>query len=146
MWLTGAKHATMPIVATSRWDPLHDLLALHERLNRPGTSDAPGWTPAVDLYETAERFVLCMELPGLTRDQIKIELQHETLTVRGDRVVNCEEGVQFHRVERGHGPFARSFPLPQPVDADGIAAEFRDGVLTVNVPKSAPASRRVQVQ
>jgi HSP20 family protein len=136
----------MRTVATSRWDPLHDLLALHERMNRLGTSDTPGWTPTVDLYETADRFVLCMELPGLTRDQIKIELQHETLTVRGDRTVSREEGVHFHRVERGHGPFSRSFPLPQPVDADGIAADFRDGVLTVVVPKTVPASLRVQVQ
>jgi HSP20 family protein len=133
-------------VATSRWDPLHDLLALHERMNRLGTDDAPGWTPAVDLYETADRFVLCIELPGLTRDQIKIELQHETLTVRGDRPVNHEEGAHFHRVERGHGPFARTFPLPQPVDADRIAADFRDGVLTVVVPKTAPPTRRIQVQ
>ena len=146
MWLAVAKHATMPFVAFSRWDPLHDLLALHERMNRLGTEDAPGWTPAVDLYETADRFVLSIELPGLTREQIKIELQHDTLTVRGERPVIHEEGTHFHRVERGHGPFSRSFPLPQPVDADGIAAEFRDGVLTVTVPKIAPPSRRIQVE
>ena len=72
----------MPIVAFSRWDPLHDLLALHERLNRLGGEDAPGWTPAVDLYETPDRFVLSLELPGLSRDHIKIEIQHETLVVR----------------------------------------------------------------
>lgn len=135
----------MRVVAFSRWDPLHDLLALHERMNRLGSEDAPGWTPAVDLYETGDRFVLSIELPGLVRDQIKIELQHDTLTVRGDRPVTREEGAQFHRVERGHGPFSRSFPLPQPVDADAIAAEFRDGVLTIVVPKAAPASRRIQV-
>jgi HSP20 family protein len=145
MWLVLSKHATMPFVAFSRWDPLHDLIALHERLNRLGTEDSPGWTPAVDLYETADRFVLSIELPGLTRDQIKIEIQHETLTIRGERVVRHEEDVHFHRVERGHGAFSRSFPLPQPVKDDEIEAEFRDGVLTVVVPKSAPPTRRIEV-
>ena len=135
----------MDFVAVSRWDPLHDLLALHERMNRLGPDDSPGWTPAVDLYETADRFVLSIELPGLTRDQIKIELQQEILTVRGERAVQHEAGAQFHRVERGHGPFARSFSLPNPADADRVQAEFRDGVLTVVIPKIAPASRRINV-
>jgi HSP20 family protein len=132
-------------VAVSRWDPLHDLLALQERMNRLGPDDPPGWTPAVDLYETADRFVLSIELPGLTRDQIKIELQQDILTVRGDRAVQHEEGAEFHRVERGHGPFARSFSLPNPADADRVQAEFRDGVLTVAIPKLAPPTRRITV-
>jgi HSP20 family protein len=136
----------MDFVAVSRWDPLHDLLALHERMNRLGPDDPPGWTPAVDLYETADRFVLSIELPGLTRDQIKIELQQEVLTVRGERAVQHEEGAQFHRVERGHGPFARSFSLPNPADADRVQAEFRDGVLTVVIPKLAPPLRRITVE
>jgi HSP20 family protein len=135
----------MRVVAFSRWDPLHDLLALHERLNRLGTEDSPGWTPAVDLYETADRFVLSIELPGLTRDQIKIDIQNETLTIRGERPVRHEEGLHFHRVERGHGAFSRSFPLPQPVRDDEIQADFRDGVLTVVVPKTAPALNRIDV-
>jgi HSP20 family protein len=146
MWPGGTKHATMPYVAFSRWDPLHDLLALHERMNRLGGDDPPGWTPAVDLYETADRFVLSVELPGLTRDQIKIELQHEILTIRGERAVQHEEGAEFHRVERGHGPFSRSFPLPQPADAEQVGAEFRDGVLTVVIPKLAPPARRIPVE
>lgn len=136
----------MPVVAFSRWDPLHDLLALHERLNRLGVDDAPGWSPAVDLYETPDRFVLSLELPGLTRDHIKIEIQQETLIVRGERPVHHEEGARYHRVERGHGAFARSFALPQPVDVEAVAAEFRDGVLTVVVPKLAPQQRRVDIQ
>ena len=146
MWPEVANRVTMRFVAFSRWDPLHDLLALHERMNRLGSDDPPGWTPAVDLYETADRFVLSIELPGLTRDQIKIELQHDVLSVRGERMVQHEQGAQFHRVERGHGPFMRSFPLPQPVDADHVQAEFRDGVLTVVIPKLAPPSRRVPVE
>jgi HSP20 family protein len=135
----------MAIVAFSRWDPLHDLLALHERLNRLGVDDAPGWTPAADLYETPDRFVLSLELPGLTREHIKIEIQQEVLVVRGERPVRHEEGARYHRVERGHGAFARSVALPQPVDVDGVAAEFRDGVLTVVVPKRAPGQHRVDI-
>jgi HSP20 family protein len=135
----------MRIVASSGWDPLHDLLALRERFNHLGTEDSPGWTPAVDLYETADRFVLSIELPGLTRDQIKIDIEHETLTVRGERPVRHEEGFHFHRIERGHGAFSRSLPLPQPVRDDEIEAEFRDGVLTVVVPKTTPPSHRIEV-
>lgn len=133
-------------MAISRWDPLHDLLALHERMNRLGADDPPGWTPAVDLYETSDRFVLSIELPGLKREQIKIELQHEILTVRGERAVHHEEGAQFHRVERGHGPFTRTFSLTHAVDADHVQAEFRDGVLTVVIPKLAPPTRRIPVE
>ena len=136
----------MPSVAFSRWDPLHDLLALHERLNRFGVDDAPGWTPAVDLYETPDRFVLSLELPGLTRDHIKIEIHQDTLVVRGERPVHHEEGAHYHRVERGHGAFVRSFVLPQPVDVEAVAAEFREGVLTVVVPKLAPQPRRVDIK
>jgi len=136
----------MPIVAFSRWDPLHDLLALHERLNRLGVDDAPGWTPSVDLYEAPTRFVLSLELPGLTRDDIKIEIQRETLVVRGERPVHHEEGVHYHRVERGHGAFARSFALPQPVDVEAVEAAFHDGVLTVVVPKLQARQRRVEVE
>ena len=135
----------MRFVAFSRWDPLHDLLALHERLNRLGVEDAPGWTPAVDLYETPDRFVVSLELPGLTRDDIKIEIQQDMLVVRGERPVRHEEGAHYHRVERGHGAFARSFALPQPVEVEGVEAEFRDGVLTVVVPKRAPQQRRVDI-
>ena len=132
-------------MASSGWDPLHDLLALRERLNRPGTEDSPGWTPAVDLYETADRFVLSIELPGLTRDQIKIDIEHETLTVRGERPVRHEEGFHFHRIEQEHSTFSRSLPLPQPVRDNAIEAEFRDGVLTVVVPKTTPPWHRIEV-
>ena len=136
----------MPFVAFSRWDPLHDLLALHERLNRLGVEDAPGWTPAVDLYETPDRFVLSMELPGLSREHIRIELQDGTLVVRGERPVHPHEGAHYHRVERGHGAFARSFALPQGAAGSEVSAEFRDGVLTVVVPKTSARPRRVEIQ
>ena len=110
-----------------------------------GCSDAPGWMPAVDLYETADGFVVSAELPGLTRDDLTIEVQQDTLILRGVRPHIERPDARFHRVERGHGAFSRTFALPSPVNAEGIVAEFRDGVLTVTVPKAAPKTRRVDV-
>src|SRR5688572_17538496 len=103
-------------VAFTRWDPLRDLLALHEQIGQLVGTDAPGWTPPVDLYETAGAFVLTAEVPGLTRDQVDIQAEESRITIRGERAgagtaVPCE---QYHRVERGHGRFSRAFVLPEP--------------------------------
>ena len=138
-------HATMPDVAFTRWDPLRDLLALHEHLGQLVGADAPGWTPPVDLYETANEYVLTAELPGLSRDQIDIHAEDSRIVIRGsrtsapDRDVPCE---QFHRVERGHGHFSRAFSLPDPIDVDAIGADFKDGILTITMPKSAGRGTR----
>jgi HSP20 family protein len=139
----------MPNVAFTRWDPLRDLLSLHEQLGHLVGSDAPGWTPPVDLYETASDFVLTAELPGLSRDQIEIHAEEMRVVIRGaraagpDRDLACE---QFHRVERGHGRFSRAFSLPEPVDVDHVTADLKDGVLTITIPKSHErGTRRIDV-
>ena len=133
-------------VAFTRWDPFRDLLALHEQIGQLVGSDAPGWTPPVDLYETATDFVLTAELPGLTRDQIEIHAEESRIVIRGDRSsgqVPCE---QYHRVERGHGPFSRAFVLPEPIDVEAVSADLRDGLLTLTIPKAAGrGARRVHV-
>jgi HSP20 family protein len=128
----------MPIVAFSRWDPLRDLIALHEQIGQLVGTDAPGWTPPVDLYETATDFILTADLPGLSRDQIDVSVDDNRVIIRGERVggpidMPCE---QFHRVERGHGRFSRSFALPDAVDVDGVSADLKDGILTVRIPKA----------
>ena len=136
----------MPNVAFARWDPLRDLLALHEQIGQLVGSDAPGWTPPVDLYETPAEFVMIAELPGLTRDQIEIHAEDGRIIVRGERgsPVPCE---QYHRVERGHGRFSRAFALPEPIAVDAITADLKDGVLTVTIPKAtARGARRVDVE
>src|SRR5438093_11056405 len=99
--LSPANRATMRNVAFTRWDPFRDLLALHEQIGHLIGSDAPGWTPPVDLYETSNAFVLTAELPGLNRDQIEISAEESRIAIRGERFghVPCE---QYHRVERGH--------------------------------------------
>src|ERR671937_1910166 len=82
---SAGKHATMRAVAFARWDPLRDLLALHEQIGQLVGTDAPGWTPPVDLYETAKEFVLTAELPGLARDQIDIHAEDARIVIRGAR-------------------------------------------------------------
>ncbi len=128
----------MPIVAFSRWDPLRDLIALHEQIGQLVGTDAPGWTPPVDLYETATDFILTADLPGLSRDQIDVSVDDNRVIIRGERVggpidMPCE---QFHRVERGHGRFSRSFALPDAVDVSRVSADLKDGILTVRIPKT----------
>ncbi len=132
-------------VAFTRWDPLRDLLALHEQIGQLVGTDAPGWTPPVDLYETPSEFVLTAELPGLAREDIEIHAEDSRVTIRGARAagpgkeIPCE---QFHRVERGHGRFSRAFSLPEPINVEAITADLKDGILTVMLPKSVDRGAR----
>jgi HSP20 family protein len=125
-------------VAFTRWDPLRDLLALHARLDRLPSAEPPGWTPPIDVYETAAEYVVTAEVPGLSRTQIDIRFDDGHLVVRGERPTADTPFEQFHRVERGHGTFSRAFAIPEPVDIDAITADLRDGVLTITVPKVPP--------
>ena len=132
------------IVAFARWDPFRDLLTIQHRLERLSTGPQ-GWSPAMDLCETAQAYILTAELPGVTREQVRIDIRDGKLTLQGrrDARVSCE---QYHQVERGHGEFCRSVLLPLAVDTSAIAAEMRDGVLTITVPKAPDAgARRVEV-
>jgi HSP20 family protein len=133
-------------VAFTRWDPLRDLLALQERMERLSGQESAGWTPPVDLYETADAYVVTAELPGLQRDEIDIRFHDGQLTLQGSRRkadVPCE---RFHRVERGHGAFFRRFALPSAVEVERISADLQQGVLTVTIPKaSTTGPRRIDV-
>jgi HSP20 family protein len=122
-------------VAFTRWDPLQDLLALHERINRLAGTDEAGWMPPVDVYESSDRYVITAEVAGLSREDIQIQIQDGKLTLRGDRPPGEARSVRFERVERGHGRFARTFVLPHPVDSSAVTADLQDGVLTIFVPK-----------
>lgn len=132
-------------MAFARWDPLRDLLAIQQRLDRfkPGPA---GWVPPVDLHETATEYVLIAEVPGLAQGDIRVQMQEGRLVLEGTRREPASACEQYHRVERGHGSFNRSFQLPHPVDASRITADLRDGVLTVTCPKIAePEPRRITV-
>lgn len=132
-------------MAFTRWDPIRDLLAIQQHLD-PFAPGAGGWVPPVDLQETPEHYVLTAEVPGMQREDLEVHLHDGRLTlsgVRRRRDVACE---QYHRVERGHGAFSRTFQLPVPVDAERAVGDLRDGVLTVTCPKSHDASvRRIRV-
>jgi HSP20 family protein len=121
-------------VAFARWDPVRDLLAIQLKMERLPAPAPQGWVPAADLCETTDAYVVTAELPGVARAQVRVEIHDGQLTLHGrrDARVACE---QYHQVERGHGEFSRTFRLPAGIDADHIAADLKDGVLTVIVPK-----------
>jgi HSP20 family protein len=132
-------------MAFARWDPVRDLLAVQLKMERLPSAVAQGWVPAADLCETADAYIVTAELPGVPRQQIRVDVHDGQLVLHGrrDARVACE---QYHQVERGHGEFARTFRLPSDVDADGINADLKDGVLTITVPKTpATGPRRVTV-
>src|SRR5688572_29606835 len=131
-------------MAFARWDPIRDLLAIQQRVDRFAPGPA-GWVPPVDLHETPDNYVITAELPGLRRDDLEIHLHDGRLTLSGVRRARGPACEQYHRVERGHGAFSRSFQLPVPVDAAHITADLHDGVLTVTCPKSGEATRRIDI-
>lgn len=128
-------------VAFVRWDPLHDLLALQQRMNRltPGPT---GWTPPVDIFETADCYVVLAEVPGLSREDVHIQMHEGGITLSGARLERAAACEQYHRIERGHGSFSRTFRLPVPVDPDRVTADLKHGVLTVTCPKRSDGSTR----
>jgi len=127
-------------MAFARWDPIRDLLAIQQRLDRFAPGPA-GWNPPVDLLETADAYVVMAELPGVEREDLTISVHDDgRLTVAGVRRERASE--QYHRVERGHGAFSRTFHLPIPVNGDRITADLRDGVLTITCPKAPEGGGR----
>jgi HSP20 family protein len=132
-------------VVYARWDPFRDLIRIQHGLERLASHGPQGWAPAVDLCETTDAFIFTAELPGLSREQVRIDVHENRVTLHGrrDARVPCE---QYHQVERGHGEFMRSFVLSQPVNGDAVTADLADGVLTITVPKlPLDEARRISV-
>ena len=105
-------------------------------------TNAQVWTPTCDLSETEDEIRILMDLPGMNKDQIDIQLNESTLVVRGERKFEEQEKVRYHRLERFYGNFTRSFVLPSSVASDKIAATFKDGVLEIKLPKNEAAKTR----
>lgn len=136
-------------MATSviRWDPFRNLSGLQEQVNRlfessfrgqPDESALTTWAPSVDIYETENELVLKADLPEVAEKDIDVHVENNMLTVRGER--KFEQKVKeenYLRVERAYGSFSRSFSLPNTVDTEAIKAEYKNGVLTVTMPKRA---------
>ena len=105
-----------------------------------GLTDRP-WRPAVDVRETEVQYEVSAELPGLTKDDVEITFDNGVLNFKGERQSQAEEGddKSFHRIERRYGSFSRSFVLPTEVDTERVAASFKNGVLTITLPKAERA-------
>ena len=145
----------MAITRYSFRNPWQELDQLTNRLGRVFGGDVPSpasgsnWIPAVNVEESGDEFVLTAEVPGMTRDDIDIELDNNVLTISGERsqaVTQEDDEKRYHVWERRFGSFQRSFTLPRTVRPEDIAAEYHDGILTVRMPKVAEAkSRRIQI-
>jgi HSP20 family protein len=127
------------------WDPVHDLLTMQERLESLFGRTTACWMPPADLAELPDRYVLTVELPGLGREDVHVDLDEGTLTVRGTRPGPGCPSDRYQQLERGQGEFSRVFRFGAPVVAGGITADLADGVLTVVVPKLIE-NRRIDVE
>lgn len=132
------------------WDPLRDLRAWQERLERLSAPHPDSWAPPIDVYETPDRYIISAEVPGLGRDQVDLSIDDNRITIRGHRPERPPAGgdvTHYHQIERGHGPFARTFEFAEKIDPDGVSADLHDGVLTILLPKApAPPPRRIEVR
>jgi HSP20 family protein len=137
----------------TRWDPFRELEDMSARLNRifgprPAAIGAEGepladWAPQIDVQETDGEYLVHADLPAVKKEDVKVSVQGGVLAVEGERKQEKEDkGKRFHRIERSYGRFERRLTLPTDVDEQKVAAEFKDGVLTVHLPKSPTASPR----
>lgn len=143
-------------MAVVKWDPFRELEEMSDRLNRvfnrPTLSrtgngkeimTAADWSPVVDVLENDKEYVIKAEIPEVKKEDVKITVQDGVLTIQGERKHEAEEkGKRFHRIERSYGSFVRSFSVPDFVDEEKVAAEFKDGVLSLHLPKTEKARPR----
>jgi HSP20 family protein len=135
------------VSAITRRDPFLNLSSLQEQVNRmfenafPGRADSSAmtaWAPSVDIYETENELVLKADLPDVSEKDLDIRVENNMLTIRGER--KFEQKVKeenYLRIERTYGSFSRSFSLPNTINTEAIKADYKNGVLTVEIPKRA---------
>lgn len=149
-------------MAIVKWDPFRDMLTLRDRMDRlfddslarlRGSEDslAPSsWSPAVDIYETVDNLVIKAEIPGMSKDDITVEVKDSTLSLKGERKFEKEiKEENYQRMERSYGAFHRVFSLPTTVDQEKIRASYNNGVLEITIPKeekSEPKQITVDVE
>lgn len=145
---------------SQQWNPLQDLMVLQDRMNRlfedatqrrtqAGTTasdefERADWTPPSDIYETESGYLIAMDLPGIKREELQIDIDENRLIVKGTREV--AESRQ-HRTERPRGKFLRTFSVPASVDQSQIGAEYKDGVLQIRLPRrSEPKPKKIDIK
>ena len=146
-------------MALIRWEPVAELNSIQNEMNRlfntffeqpapgRGNGGARRWMPAMDLVETADHYVLRADLPGLSDEDVNVQLEDNMLTISGERKAEHEsEQEGYYRLERAFGAFSRSLTLPDGVESDGVQAHFDRGVLEIRIPKPAQKKpRQVQI-
>ena len=144
-------------MAITRWDPFREVIALQNRLNSlfremnqgEGPLATASFVPAVDIYEDSKKVVLKFEVPGLDEKDLDVRVENNTLTVKGERKFEKEEKEEnFHRIERRFGSFYRAFTLPSTVDQEHINANYKNGVLALELskkPEAQPKQIKVNV-
>jgi len=141
-------------MSLSHYDPLANFPATFRNfedavarmLNEP--RGARPWSPSVDIFETENELILKADLPEVKLDDIEVRVENQTLTLKGERKFEKDESTRgYHRIERNYGTFVRSFSVPASVDAERVAAEYKNGVLTVTLPKKEAAKpRQVKIE
>jgi HSP20 family protein len=142
-----------------RWDPFRDLVSIQDELNRlfgrtfaeaeqTRPTGTGAWMPSMDVYETEDRIVATLELPGIEPGDVEVSVEDSTLSVSGSRELSSEvKEENVHRLERRYGSFTRAITLPTTADTDTIEASFDKGVLTIEVPKVERAKpKKIQVR
>ena len=147
-------------MALIRWEPVAELGTIQNEMNRlfntffdqPHATDRNGaagrrWIPAMDLIESGDHYVLRADLPGLSDEDVNVQLEDNVLTISGERKTEHETQQEgYYRLERAFGGFARSLTLPEGVDPDGVQAHFERGVLEIRIPKPEQRKpRHVQI-
>ena len=141
-------------MAIVRWEPFNNLLTAQRDFDRlfkeafnpfvsEGDLSTRTWAPPVDIYENENDIVLKAELPGIEPKDVEVKVEDNTLYLKGERKFEKEvKNESYHRVERSYGSFARSFSLPNSISTDKVKAEFKDGLLTLTLPKREEAKPR----
>ncbi|MGE5277728.1 MAG: Hsp20/alpha crystallin family protein [Acidobacteriota bacterium] len=152
------REPTLPIFRPFGEPLFRDMEEMTDRLNRLfGTWTRPyekealklaEWAPAVDIQETEKEYLVKAELPEVEKQDVKVTVQDNVLTIQGERKQEKEEkGKKFHRIERSYGTFLRTFTVPEEVEGTKVAAEFKDGLLKVHLPKSEkPHAKTIEVK
>ena len=145
-------------MALSRWIPFKDLIFLQERMGRifdealqryAGIGDPSSCTffPPADVVETGDRILLKVEVPGVSIDDVEVEVEENTLILRGERKQRKLESEHYHRMESSYGTFQRVFKLSSVIDKSGVKAGIKDGVLEISVPKVKKSKiKKIKVQ
>lgn len=145
-----------------KWNPFRELEDVSNRLNSifgrfPAKAESDqemlvmsDWTPSVDISETDTAYLVKGEIPGVKKEDIKVTIEDGMITMRGERKQEKEEkNEKFHRIERSYGNFMRSFRIPDDADESAVKAEFKDGMISVTLPKSEKAkskSKEIEVK